>query len=134
MRWTDRLSTAQRVVVVVALGLALGVVASYLAGLGSGMGWYGYAPLSGQVFQPPGVGEPGWLRLIVWLAAIGLWAAASVRVLRQPPGDTAPELPVAPNAVGGITGRSGTPRHHASAVGPGLRQWVNDKYPAGAVD
>ena len=96
MHWIDRLSTAQRVVVVVALGLALGIVASYLAGLGTRVGWYAYAPLSGQVLQPPGRGEPGWLRLIIWLAAIGLWAFASVRVLRQSPGHSTPELPSRP--------------------------------------
>jgi hypothetical protein len=101
MRWTDRLSTAQRVVIVVALGLALGIVASYLATLATRGGWYGYAPLSGQLFQPPGLGEPGWLRLIIWLAAISLWAFASVRVLRQSPGHTRPELPSHPRAVGG---------------------------------
>jgi heme/copper-type cytochrome/quinol oxidase subunit 1 len=86
MRWIDRLSTAQRIVVVVALGLALGIVASYLTSLGMRLGWYAYAPLSGQVLQPLGMGEPGWLRLIIWLAAVSLWAFASVRVLRQPPG------------------------------------------------
>ena len=91
MQWIDRLSTAQRVVVVVALGFALGIVASYLASLGPRTGWYGYAPLSGQPFQPAGLGEPGWLRLIIWLAAISLWAFASVRVLRQSPGHTTPE-------------------------------------------
>lgn len=91
MRWIDRLSTAQRVVVVVALGLALGIVASYLNGLGTRTGWYGYAPLSGQLFEPQGIGEPGWLRLIIWLAAISLWALTSVRMLRQSPGQTTRE-------------------------------------------
>jgi heme/copper-type cytochrome/quinol oxidase subunit 1 len=86
MRWTDKLNTAQRVVVVVALGFVLGIVGSYLTNLGSRSGWYAYAPLSGQVFQPSGIGEPGWLRLIIWLAAITLWAFASVRVLRQSQG------------------------------------------------
>ena len=100
MHWIDRLTTAQRVVVAVALGLALGIVASYLAGLGTRTGWYGYAPLSGQVFQPPGTGEPRWLRLIIWLAAISLWAFASVRVLRPTPGHTTSELPH-PRAAGG---------------------------------
>jgi heme/copper-type cytochrome/quinol oxidase subunit 1 len=90
MYWTDRLSTAQRVVIVVALGLALGVVASYLTSLGTRLGWYAYAPLSGQGFQPQGTGEPGWLRLIIWLAAITLWASASVRILQQSPDHRAP--------------------------------------------
>ena len=73
MRWIDRLGAAQRVVVVIALGLALGSPqASYLTSLGTRTGWYAYAPLSGQVFQPPGIGEPGWLRVIIWLAATRL--------------------------------------------------------------
>jgi heme/copper-type cytochrome/quinol oxidase subunit 1 len=91
MRWTDRLSTAQRAVIVVALGLVLGVVSSYLTSFGPRLGWYAYSPLSGQSFQPPGTGEPGWLRLVIWLAAISLWASASVRVLRQPPDHHAPK-------------------------------------------
>ena len=42
-----------------------------LTSLGTRIGWYAYAPLSGQAFQPQGAGEPAWLRLIIWLAAIG---------------------------------------------------------------
>ena len=49
MGWIDRLNVAQRVVVVVTLGLALGVVAGYLTGPGVRTGWYAYAPLTGQV-------------------------------------------------------------------------------------
>jgi heme/copper-type cytochrome/quinol oxidase subunit 1 len=85
MRWIDRLSTAQRVVVIIALGLALAIVASYVTSLGTRAGWYAYAPLTGQTLPPPGFGEPGWLRVIIWLAAISLWAAASATVLRQSP-------------------------------------------------
>lgn len=91
MRWIDRLTRAQRVVVVVALGLALGIVASYLTTLRTSTGWYAYAPLSGQTLQPEGAGEPGWLRLLIWLAAVSLWTLASLRVLRQSPGKTTPE-------------------------------------------
>ena len=91
MRWIDRLNMAQRVVVVITLGLALGIVASYLTGYFTGLGvrtgWYAYAPLSGQL--QPGIGEPGWLRLIIWLAAISLWALTSLRVLSQSPGPAA---------------------------------------------
>lgn len=89
MRWIDRLSTAQRVVVIIALGLALAIVASYVTSLGTRAGWYAYAPLTGQTFPPPGSGEPGWLRVIIWLAAISLWAAASAAVLR--PDHSVPE-------------------------------------------
>lgn len=91
MRRIDRLSTAQRVVVIIALGLALAIVASYLTSLGTRAGWYAYAPLTGQAFSPPGPGEPGWLRVIIWLAAISLWAAASATVLRQSPDHLVPE-------------------------------------------
>ena len=91
MRWIDRLGTAQRVVVVVALGLALGVLASYLTSLGTRTGWYAYAPLSRQVFQPPGTGEPGWLRLITWLAAISLWTLLSLIALGHSPRQANPE-------------------------------------------
>jgi heme/copper-type cytochrome/quinol oxidase subunit 1 len=91
MRWIDRLGKAQRAVVVVALGLALGIVASYLTSLGTRTGWYAYAPLSGQSFQPQGIGEPAWLRLIIWLAVVGLWALISLRILRQSSGQATPE-------------------------------------------
>jgi hypothetical protein len=91
MRWTDGLSKHQRIVIVIALGLVLGALAGYLTTLGTGPRWYAYAPLSGQGFHPPGIGEPGWLRLIIWLAAIGLWALTSLRVLRPSPGHAAPE-------------------------------------------
>ena len=89
MRWIDRLSMAQRVAVVITLGLTLGIVAGYLTGLGVRNGWYAYAPSSGQL-QAPGIGEPGWLRLIIWLAAVSLWPLTSLRVLSQSPGPAAP--------------------------------------------
>jgi heme/copper-type cytochrome/quinol oxidase subunit 1 len=92
MRWIDRLSKAQRVVVVIALAIALGAIASYLTSLGVRFGWYAYSPLTGQQYQPPpGNGLPGWLRLIIWLAATGLWALASVIALRPSPGQAAPD-------------------------------------------
>src|SRR5580693_5765436 len=87
MRWIDRLGTAQRVIGVIALGLELGILASYLTSLGRFSGWFAYVPLTGQAFQPPGTGEPGWLRLIIWLAAVVLWALASIRVLRPARGN-----------------------------------------------
>lgn len=87
MRWIDGLAKAQRVVVVIAIGLALGTVGSYLVSLGSGIpfGWTGYAPLTaGPLPYGPGRGLHGWLRVIIWLVLIGAWAVASVRVLRAP--------------------------------------------------
>jgi heme/copper-type cytochrome/quinol oxidase subunit 1 len=97
MRLIDRLSSPQRVVAVVALGLALAVAGSYLVSLGGGprSGWYAYAPLASSL-DAPGTGLPGWLRLIIWLALIAVWALASIRVLRpasgQAPTDRRPAV------------------------------------------
>lgn len=86
MRLTDRLSQPQRIVVVIALGMAFGAVGIYLADLGNtvGFGWYAYSPLS-QQFYATHTGLGGWLRLIVLLALIVLWALVSVRILRPSP-------------------------------------------------
>jgi hypothetical protein len=86
VRLTDRLSQPQRIVVVIALGVAFGAAGIYLASLGStaGFGWYAYAPLSSSAYTPR-TGLAGWLRLIIWLALTGLWALVSIRVLRPCP-------------------------------------------------
>jgi hypothetical protein len=91
MHVIDRLSKSQRVVVVVALGVALGITGTYLMSLASGItsGWYGYAPLTATL-QAPDTGLPGWLQLIIWLALIGAWALASIRVLRPAAEDDTP--------------------------------------------
>ena len=91
MRLTDRLSQPQRIVVVIALGVACAAAGMYLVNLGSTVsGWYAYAPLSQSVY-PPHAGLAGWLRLIIWLALVVLWALVSIRVFRpspeEPPGN-----------------------------------------------
>ena len=84
MRLTDRLNQHQRIVVVIALGSAFGAVGIYLVNLGTtAFGWYAYAPLSLPAY--PRTGLPGWLRLIIWLALIGLWVLVSLRILRPSP-------------------------------------------------
>ena len=83
MRLVGRLSTVQRVVVVVALGVALVVLGRYLIGLGAvhpKPGW-SMDVLSTQPSQPR-TGLPGWLRMIIWLALTGLWTVASLVLLR----------------------------------------------------
>ncbi len=89
MRWIDGLSKAQRVRVVIALGLALGTLGSYIVSLGGGVasGWYAYSPLTTELY-PPGSGLHGWLRVIIWLVLIGVWALASIRVLRPSSGNS----------------------------------------------
>ena len=85
MRWSDRLNLAQRIVVIIGLGLALAVAADYLTSLVTEAGWYAYSPLTRPVISQSATGEPGWLRMIIWLAAISLWSAASATLLRQSP-------------------------------------------------
>jgi hypothetical protein len=83
MRATDRLTGPQRAVVVIALGLVLALAGSYLMSLGRGAnGWYAYSPLTSSTYVP---GLPAWLRLVIWLALTGIWALASIRVLRPAP-------------------------------------------------
>ena len=77
MRWISKLGRAQRVVLVVALGVAFLAAGSYLVRLGQPRGWTGYAPLS-----TPHLGPPEWLRLVVWLALTSLWAVLSILLLR----------------------------------------------------
>jgi membrane associated rhomboid family serine protease len=79
VHWIDKLSKAQRVVIVVALGAAFLAIGSFILSLGQhgvAFGWTGYAPL----VQP--AERPAWLDLIVWLALTCLWAVVSIRVLR----------------------------------------------------
>ena len=85
MRLPGRLSQPQRIVVVIALGVACGTAGIYLVNLGStaSFGWYAYAPLSQATYPRTGLAE--WLRLLIWLALTGLWALASIRVLRPSP-------------------------------------------------
>ena len=87
MRWIDGLNKSQRVVAVIAFGLAIGTLGSYLVNLGSGLasGWYAYAPLSNALFVPRGL--HAWLRVIIWLVLIGVWALGSIWMLRPPSGD-----------------------------------------------
>jgi len=86
VRLTDRLNTAQRIVIIVALGIALAAVGLYLTRLGSPrLGWYAYPALTRGTWRPR-MGLPGGLRLIIWLGLTGIWAVASVVVLRPPRG------------------------------------------------
>jgi hypothetical protein len=84
VRLIDGLNTAQRIVIVVAIGIALAAVGLYLTRLGSPrLGWHAYPALTRGAWRP-GTGLPAWLRLIIWLGLTGIWASASVIVLRPP--------------------------------------------------
>jgi hypothetical protein len=86
VRLIDGLNTAQRIVIVAAIGIALATLGVYSASLGSPRyGWCWYSPLASGV-RPTGTGLEGWLRLIIWLGLTGIWAVASLIVLRRPRG------------------------------------------------
>lgn len=75
----------QRVLMVVAVGLGLAVVARTLVSTlvwdDLDGGWFAYAPGTSPIFsRPSGDVRPG----VIWLAAIVLWAAVSYRILRTP--------------------------------------------------
>ncbi|HEY0936637.1 MAG TPA: hypothetical protein VGD91_23250 [Trebonia sp.] len=73
MPLTDRLSQPQKVVIVIALGMALAAAGAYVAGLGNatGSGWYAYAPLQQGPFTGAGAafsahtGLRAWQRLLI---------------------------------------------------------------------
>jgi hypothetical protein len=84
MRWIEKLGTTPRVVVVVALGVAVLAAGIYVPNPGhhhAKVGWYGYAPLHAPL-SPPSAAWPGWLRLLFWLSLACLWTVVSIRLLR----------------------------------------------------
>jgi hypothetical protein len=84
------LNMAQRIIVVVAFGMAFGVAGSYLVNLGSpAVNLVSPANLGSPAFSSdvvlrfPGTGLPAWLRVIIWLGLVAVWALISVGVLRE---------------------------------------------------
>jgi hypothetical protein len=76
-----RLNLGQRIVVVVALGAALCVVATYIiARYINGPVWFGYAPLT----SAPSTYRPSFGPALVWLVAIAAWGVTSVWILGLP--------------------------------------------------
>jgi hypothetical protein len=83
---------AQRIILVIGLGLALAVLGRYLVTLrqSGNFGWYSYAPLNSSlskgdtstVVLQGHLGLRPWLRLLIWLALIGVWTSASLFLLR----------------------------------------------------
>ena len=82
--WLRKLGGGERVVVVVALGVALGIAGEYIVGSLNTVGWVAYAPLS-AVTVARASGVPTWADYLIWLGITGLWAALSIGVLRAAP-------------------------------------------------
>jgi hypothetical protein len=85
----DRLNLAQRIVIVVATGIALAAIGVYLANRGSTRPGHFVIQASPRIGPSPG--PPSWLRLITWLVLDGIWAVASVVVLRPRQGSDGPQ-------------------------------------------
>jgi len=77
---------AERIVLVVALGVALEALGSFLGGMGTATGWVAYAPLSQATLIGPGGPHP-WVRFFIWLVLTTVWAIASIVILRAPTSD-----------------------------------------------
>ena len=72
---------AQRIVIVIAAGVALAAIGFYLTNRGSARPGLHFATSAIGLYTGP----PRWLRLIIWLVLDGIWAVASIVVLRSPP-------------------------------------------------
>ena len=88
MHWLRRAGRGERAVLVVALGVALGLLGQYtLARLTSPIGWVAYAPLGPAT---PGGSFPWWGDYLVLLGFVALWAVVSIGIVRagrgRPPG------------------------------------------------
>ena len=81
MRLTDRLGKAQKIAIVIALGMAVGVggAISSISGAQSGPAGMPMHPLTQAVCLPL-TRLAGWLHLIIWLAVIGLPRLRTVAV------------------------------------------------------
>jgi hypothetical protein len=88
MRLLKRLGLAQRIVIVVALGLALGALGNFIvAGVefGANFGWFGYAPLANNSFVTINSNLAPWQELLIWLGLTLVWAVCSILILRPTP-------------------------------------------------
>ena len=87
--------TRERIILIIAAGLALATVAMLLSSLltidqrGSVTGWYGIAPNTESVVFDDLSGDSdatavAWKTAGIWVGAIFLWALISLRIFRGP--------------------------------------------------
>lgn len=77
-----RLSLGQRIVLVIALAIALLIFGEWATTWGTHYytGWTGYSP----IYRPFVGGLQPWARLLIWLGLIAIWVVSSVALLRTP--------------------------------------------------
>ncbi|HEY5024837.1 MAG TPA: hypothetical protein VII76_07660 [Acidimicrobiales bacterium] len=76
-----QLGRGERIVLVVALGVALDAFCSYFVPLAT------FPFASTAQLSLPSSGPPGWFRVVVWIVLAGVWAWCSFVILRVPPSD-----------------------------------------------
>lgn len=92
MRRAASLNLGQRIVAVVALaGLLRAIGGDVVTQLRRPIeeGWFSYAPLSEEVFDPGGFPYGGWRSLaatLVWIVLVAVWGAISIWLLGLPYG------------------------------------------------
>src|SRR5215469_12529364 len=84
VRLTDRLNKAQKIVIVIATGVALAAIGILLANRGSVRPPGHYISALRHGFAALRPRPPRWLRVIIWLVLDAIWALTSIVVLRSP--------------------------------------------------
>ena len=90
MAWVHKLGRAERIVVIIAFGVALDAFLSYFVPIGgSGPISFSFSTSSSAPLTlVRGGGLSGWLRVFVWIVCALTWAAVSIRILRAPRPDS----------------------------------------------
>lgn len=84
MKHLAKLNLAQRIVIIIALGIAIVFFGEWVTSLGTPLfGLGAYAPLTASIFWHRGRLTFGEITLI-WIGLTALWAAVSMVVLRSP--------------------------------------------------
>ena len=89
MQRLDGLNVPQRVVLVIAVGLAVRVVAFSIVVDSSGGGWFAFGPNSGVLAAPTPHRYSSGVTAVILLLAIALWSLVSLRLLARPTGPPA---------------------------------------------
>jgi hypothetical protein len=86
VRLRERVNLSQKVVIAVALGVALAVIGHVIEWSGSAGGWFGYAPNTDHVFTPRSglLGRNPTLDALWWLAGVAVWMAVCLWLFSQP--------------------------------------------------
>jgi hypothetical protein len=89
-----RLGLAQRIAILVGLGLAIEALGSYIVSLGGpfgNFGSFGFAPLTNNSFISAGGSLSAWEQLLIWLGLIAVWSGVALWLLGPTPAEPDPD-------------------------------------------